>query len=76
MLQKYVHEEINFLWGRFRKARPNPTAEEVRRAAEIIDRQFEPWYHRVDEPPGLLKTAGQAREAALRELRSRFSGLD
>ncbi|HYO59450.1 hypothetical protein [Archangium sp.] len=76
MLQKYVHEEINFLWGRFRTARPNPTADEVRRAAEIIDRQFEPWYHRANEPPGLLKTAEQAREAALRELRSRFPGFD
>lgn len=76
MLQKYVHEEINFLWGRFRKARPHPTADEVRRASEIIDRQFEPWYHRAGDPPGLLKTAKETREAALRELRSRFPGLD
>ncbi len=76
VLQSYVHKEINVLWGRFRKARPNPTADEVRRAAEIIDRQFESWYHRVDDPPGLLKTADGAREAALRELRSRFPGLD
>jgi len=76
MLQKYVHQEINFLWGRFRKARPNPTADEVRRAAEIIDGDFEPWYHRVDEPPGLSKTAGEARAAALRELRSHFPGLE
>jgi hypothetical protein len=76
MLQQYVHEEINFLWGRFRKARPNPTADEVRRAAEIIDRQFEPWFHRADDPPGVQKTAEQAREIALRALRSRFPGLD
>ncbi|PTL85295.1 hypothetical protein [Vitiosangium sp. GDMCC 1.1324] len=76
VLQNYIHKEINVLWGRFRKARPNPTADEVRRAAEIIDRQFEPWYHRVDEPPGLLKTAEQAREAALRELKIRFPGLE
>ncbi|PTL78697.1 hypothetical protein DAT35_37130 [Vitiosangium sp. GDMCC 1.1324] len=76
MLQKYVHEQINFLWGRFRKARPNPTADEVRRAAEIIDRQFEPWYHRATDPPGALKTTEQAREAALRELRGRFPGLE
>ncbi|HYO57801.1 hypothetical protein [Archangium sp.] len=75
MLQKYVHGEINFLWGRFRSARSNPTADEVRRAAEIIDRHFEPWYHRIDDPPGVLKTAEQAREAALRELRSQFPGL-
>jgi hypothetical protein len=76
MLRKYIHEEINLLWGWFRKARPNPTADEVRRAAEIIDRHFEPWYHRVDGPPGLLKTAEEATEEALRELRSRFPGLD
>jgi hypothetical protein len=76
MAQKHVHEEINILWVRFRKARPNPTADEVRRAAEIIDGHFEPWYHRADEPPGLLKTAKEAREAALRELRSRFPGLE
>jgi hypothetical protein len=76
MLQKYVHEEINFLWEKFRRARPNPTADEVRRAAEIIDGQFEPWYHRAADPPGVLKTAEQAREAAMRELRSRFPGLD
>jgi hypothetical protein len=76
MLQKYVHQEINSLWGWFRKARPNPTADEVRRAAEIIDGHFEPWYHRVNEPPGLSRTAGEAREAALRELRSHFPGLE
>jgi hypothetical protein len=76
MAQKYIHEEINVLWGRFRKARPNPTADEVRRAAQVIDKHFEPWYHRVEDPPGLLKTAEQAGEAALRELRSRFPGLD
>jgi hypothetical protein len=76
VLQNEVHKRINFLWLRFRMARPSPTADEVRRAAEIIDRQFEPWYRRVDTPLGLSKTADQAREAALRELRSRFPGLE
>ncbi|HZH78740.1 MAG TPA: hypothetical protein VEY88_22110 [Archangium sp.] len=72
----HVHKQINFLWGRFRKARPNPTEDEVRRAAEIIDGYFEPWYHRVDEPPGLSRTIGEAREAALGELRRHFPGLE
>ncbi len=76
MVQRYVHDKISSLWGRFRKARPNPTADEVRRAAEIIDGHFEPWYHRVDDPPGLSKTAEEAKEAALSELRGRFPGLD
>jgi hypothetical protein len=76
VVQKYVHDKISALWGKFRKARPSPTAEEVRRAAAIIDGHFEPWYHRVDEPPGLLKTAEEAKEAALGELRGRFPGLD
>jgi hypothetical protein len=76
MLQAYVHKELNLLWGKFRKARPSPTADEVRSAAGIIDGHFEPWYHRVDDPPGLLKTAEEAREASLRELRSRFPGLE
>ncbi|MFY0525221.1 hypothetical protein ACN28I_19435 [Archangium gephyra] len=76
MLQKYVHEEINFLWGRFRKARPDPTADEVRRATEIIDKQFEPWYHCAKDPSGLLKTTQQARDAALRDLRNQFPGLN
>ncbi len=76
MVQRYVHLKINFLWGRFRRARPHPTAEEVRRAAETIDRHFAPWYHRIDDPPGLSRTAEEAREAALRELRSQFPGLD
>jgi hypothetical protein len=76
MLRGSIHREINFLWGRFRKARPDATADEVRRAAEIIDGYFEPWYHRVDNPSGLSKTADQAREAALRELRNHFPGLD
>jgi hypothetical protein len=76
MLRRAIHEEINLLWGRFRKARPNPTSDEVRRAAEIIDGHFEPWYHRVDDPPGLVRTAEEAREAALRELRSRFPGFE
>ena len=76
MVQKYVHDKISSLWGKFRKARPSPTADEVRRAAAIIDGHFEPWYHRVDEPPGLLKTAEEAKEAALGELRGRFPGLD
>ncbi|HLM47153.1 MAG TPA: hypothetical protein VK458_25020, partial [Myxococcaceae bacterium] len=43
MVQDYIHKKINFLWGRFRKARPNPTADEVKRAAEIIDGHFERW---------------------------------
>jgi hypothetical protein len=76
MVRKYAHDEINVLWGWFRKARPNPTKDEVRRAAEIIDSQFEPWYHRTDKPTGLLKTAEEAREAALRELRSQFPSLE
>ncbi|WNG55396.1 hypothetical protein F0U59_11845 [Archangium gephyra] len=76
ILQEYVHKEINFLWARFRKARPNPTADEVRRAAGIIDGQFESWYHRIDDPSGVVKTAQQARDVALRELRSRFPGLE
>ncbi|HYO72908.1 MAG TPA: hypothetical protein VEU33_43290 [Archangium sp.] len=76
MLQKYVHEHINFLWTRFRIARPNPTADEVRRAARIIDEQFEPWYHRVDDPPGWSRTAEQARDKALSELRKQVPGLD
>ncbi|WP_309892372.1 hypothetical protein [Archangium sp.] len=75
-LRKYVHDQISFLWGRFRMAQPDPTADEVRRSAEIIDRHFEPWYHRVDDPPGLSRTAEEAREAALRELRSHFPGLE
>jgi hypothetical protein len=76
MVQDHVHKKINFLWGRFRRARPNPTADDVRRAAEIIDGHFESWYHRVDEPPGLSRTADEAREAALRELRTQFPGLE
>jgi hypothetical protein len=76
MLRRYIHGDLNFLWERFRQARPNPTADEVKRAAEIIDRHFESWYHRLDAPPGLLKTTEEAREAALRELRSRFPGLE
>ena len=76
MVRKYVHEEINLLWTKFRKAQPNPTADEVRRAAEIIDGHFESWYHRVDDPPGMSRTAEDAREAALRELRSQFPGLE
>ncbi|WP_309892370.1 hypothetical protein [Archangium sp.] len=75
-LRKYVHDQISFLWVRFGKARPNPTADEVRRAAEIIDGHFEPWYHRVDDSPGLSRTAGEAREAALHELRSHFPGFE
>jgi hypothetical protein len=76
MARRHVHEEINVLWEKFRRARPSPTPDEVRRTAEIIDRHFEPWYHRVDDPPGLSTTAEQAREAALRELRRRFPNLD
>ncbi len=75
MVLNHIHEKINVLWGKFRKARPNPTAEEVRHAAGIIDRHFEPWYHRIDEPPGLLKTAEEATEAALHDLQRRFPGF-
>ena len=75
-LRKYVHDQISFLWVRFGKARPHPTADEVRRAAEIIDGHFERWYHRVDDAPGLSRIAMDARDAALRELRSHFPGLE
>ncbi|MGZ3459091.1 MAG: hypothetical protein ACXU86_11375, partial [Archangium sp.] len=44
MLQDYVHKRINALWGRFRRARPNPTADgRIARVAEPI-----PW-PRIDE---------------------------
>ncbi len=76
MAGKYVHGRISSLWGRFRKARPDATADDVRQAAEVIDRNFEPWYNRVDEPAGLSKTVEEAWESALKELRSRFPGLE
>ncbi|WP_257455037.1 hypothetical protein [Archangium lipolyticum] len=76
MVREHVHKEVNLLWGRFRQARPSPTADEVRRAAEIIDGHFESWYHRPSDPPGLVKTTADARDAALRELRSQFPGFD
>jgi hypothetical protein len=75
MVRSPVHEKLNLLWRWFREARPEPSADEVRRAAEIIDRHFEPWYHRAVDPPGLSKTAEEATEAALRELRDRFPGV-
>jgi hypothetical protein len=77
MVRRKAHKEINGLWDGFGRARPAPTADDVKRAAEIIDRHFEPWYHCAgDAPPGLLKTAEEAREAALRELRNRFPGFE
>ncbi|WP_309893401.1 hypothetical protein, partial [Archangium sp.] len=76
VVQDYVHKKINFLWGRFRRARPNATADEVKRAAEIIDGHFESWYHRIDDPPGMSRSAEEAKEAALRALRSQFPGLE
>lgn len=71
-----IHSEINHVWSRFRKARPTPSADEVKQATSLIDKHFEPWYHQTHDPPGLTKTVEKTREAALRDLRNQFPELD
>jgi hypothetical protein len=75
MVQKPIHQLLDSLWGKFRRARPNATADEVRKAADLIDEQFQPWYHQPVDPPGPLKTPQAAQEAALKELQRLFPDL-
>lgn len=67
-----VHEHLNRAWDRFRQLRPEPTAQEVRDAAKVIDGQFSSWYGQIGDPPGLTKTLGEAEKAALQELERLF----
>jgi hypothetical protein len=71
-----THRRINALWERFRKSRPQPTADEVLKATEAIDSQFKAWYHRVDDVVSSSRTPEDAEKAALELLRGIFSGLE
>jgi hypothetical protein len=75
LVRGYVHDCINFLWTKFRKARPKPTAQEVERMARLIDEHFESWYHRVDLPDEMPVAVKEAEQAAWGEFQRLFSGL-
>jgi hypothetical protein len=73
MVARPAHDRISDLWGRFRRAKPDATAEEVMLAAEKIDEHFWPWFHQIHAPAG--HSLQEATEAALRALRKEFPGL-
>lgn len=73
-----VHERINALWEKFRRARPNATAEDVRLAAQKIDECFEQWYHK--EAQGIGSQTFQeyltyTESVALERLQRAFPGF-
>ncbi|HEX8700264.1 MAG TPA: hypothetical protein VF815_15565 [Myxococcaceae bacterium] len=71
-----VHDRVNALWTKFRRARPQATAEDVERMARAIDDQFKHWYHQPREPPALPYSLAEAEQRALKQLRRLFPGLE
>jgi hypothetical protein len=71
-----THRRINVLWDRFRRARPQPTADEVLKATDAIDSQFKAWYHRVDAAVPSTRTPEEAEKVALEVLQGFFGDLD
>ncbi len=75
MLMRNVHERINAIWIKFRRARPQATAEEVEAVARIIDKQFKPWYHQPMSPAQVPYSLEEAEETALKQLQRMFPAL-
>jgi hypothetical protein len=40
----------------------------VEEAARIVDEWFKPWYHRMDDPPGVSYSLAEAEQQALKAL--------
>ncbi len=76
MVTRDVHERINALWIKFRKARPQASALDVEAAARTIDEQFASWYHQVSASSREPNSLRQAEEAALKQLRRLFPELE
>ncbi len=68
MVRKAVHDRINAVWTRFRQTRTGATSTEVEEVARIVDEWFKPWYHRIDDPPGVSYSLAEAEQQALKSL--------
>jgi hypothetical protein len=68
VVRKVVHDRINAVWNRFRQSRAGATRGEVEEAARIVDECFKPWFHRIDEPPGVTYSLVEAEQNALKQL--------
>ncbi|WP_043389511.1 hypothetical protein, partial [Archangium violaceum] len=75
MVRKAVHERINAVWNRFRQKHASATRGEVEEAARIVDEWFGPWYHRIDDPPGLAWSLAEAEQNVLKALQRLSSQL-
>jgi hypothetical protein len=76
MVEVSVHRRISILWDRFRQARPQATADEVLKAAGIIDGRFQPWYRQAVQAPPSAKAVEGAEKAALEALKKLFPGIE
>lgn len=76
MVTQQVHQRLDALWTKFRRARPQATAREVDAVSRTIDQQFQPWYHRASPPPHTPYSLKEAEEAALDQLKRLFPGLE
>lgn len=75
LMTREVHERINALWLKFRRARPDASGQEVEAVARAIDERFKPWYHHAGEPPQVAFSLAEAEQAVLTQLQQRFPGL-
>jgi len=76
MITQKVHQRIDALWTKFRRARPHATSREVEAAVRTIDEPFQPWYHLADEPTQVPYSLTAAEEIALKRLQQLFPGLE
>ncbi|TQF14002.1 hypothetical protein FJV41_20955 [Myxococcus llanfairpwllgwyngyllgogerychwyrndrobwllllantysiliogogogochensis] len=75
VVERSVHLRINALWMQFGRARPHASSADVRKVAEIIDHEFQPWYHRVDDVLGRGRTPEEAETAVMTMLERLYGSM-
>ena len=69
-VHKLVHEGINNVWTTFRRAKGKATAEDVRKAADIVDRHFGRWFNQRYEVGHSASALAKAEADALDEVKA------
>jgi hypothetical protein len=69
-IHNLVHKKINNIWTSFRRAKGKATPEDVRKAADIIDRHFGRWFNQRYEASRSASALASAESEALKEVKA------
>ncbi len=69
-----IHQGINRVWTEFRNARANPSADEVDKVVDIVDRHFSRWYAQPHAPGESAEAMADATRLAVKEVERLLSG--